>query len=68
MSYSTYPSVCGNGTEGASNYEGGFLYNWVVRASTKWGVAPYGMPPDGQLWMALNLSTGSSQHDMSEAW
>ena len=25
MSYGMYPSVCGNGTEGASNYEDEFL-------------------------------------------
>jgi len=57
MSYCTYPSVCGNGTEGVSTYESEFLYNWVVGASIKWGIAPYGMSPDGQLQTALNLPT-----------
>jgi len=37
--------------------EGGFLYNWAVGASAKWGIALYGMSQDGQLWMALNLPT-----------
>ena len=51
MNYGTYHSVHGNGTEGASSYKGGFLYNWVVGASAKWGIAPYGMSPDGWLHM-----------------
>jgi len=57
MNYGMYPSVCGNRTEGVSNYEGGFLYNWAVRAFSKWGIAPYGMSPDGWLRTALNLPT-----------